>query len=110
MVNFLPSALFAFLIAYLTYEAVHLFHSSVWRWHWKRTAKGCLEAFVFLIMSIPVGIVSSMMSDGICRRFDCTRPEKIELQKLLWLIFVVVAVTVWNAWRVLHLRTGRSQA
>src|SRR5262245_14032735 len=108
MVNLLPSALFAFFIAYLTYEAVHLFHSPVWRWHWKRTAKGCLEAFVFLVAAMPLVIVSSMLSERICDQFGCTRPEKIELEKLLWLGFFVSALTIWNAWRLLHLRAGRS--
>jgi hypothetical protein len=62
--EFLPLALFVFFLSYVAFEAIHLVHSP--GWNWRRTAKGCLEAFAFVLISVSAGCGSHLFgeSDG----------------------------------------------
>src|SRR5450755_3452853 len=65
--DFMPLASFIFFLSYVAFETVHLVHSP--GWNWRRTAKGCLEAFAFCVIAFPVVAAMSFLSGRIATRF-----------------------------------------
>ena len=99
--GFLPVALFVFFLSYVAFEVVHLVHSS---WNWRRTAKGCFEAFIFLVLCLPVVAAASFMSSKIAYRFDLDEFEEAWLSKELALSILVLTLLLWNGrrWKLLR--------
>jgi len=97
--QFLPLALFVFFLAYIVFEVMHLIHSP--GWNWKRTAKGCLQAFAFFGLSIPIIVGVSFVSSRIADRLSFDWLEEAAIRRhLVWAVLIPLLL-YWNGrrWR-----------
>jgi hypothetical protein len=72
--------------------------------------RGYVEAFVFVVITVPVVATASMVAEWMCRRFDMRHVEETELMKLLSLVVMLPLLIIWNGRRWRRLRRSRSDA
>jgi len=65
----------------VAFEAIHLVHSP--DWNWTRTAKGCLEAFAFVVISIPLVGGVTFLASPIADRFSFDSLQEAWIRRYL---------------------------
>src|SRR5437763_7601069 len=104
--QFLPPAFFVFFLSYVAFEAIHLVHSPAW--NWKRTAKGCLEAFAFVVISIPLVAGVTFLSSRIAGRFSLDWLEEVWIRRCLGFAALLPLLLYWNGRRWKRMSKARS--
>jgi hypothetical protein len=97
--EFLPLALFVFFLSYVAFEAIHLVHSP--GWNWRRTAKGCLEAFAFVLISVPLVAGATFLASRMADRLDFDTLEEAAIRRYLAFAALLPLLLYWNGrrWR-----------
>ncbi len=104
--QFLPLAFFIFFLSYVAFEVIHLIHSP--GWNWRRTAKGCVEAFAFFVLSIPIIVGVSSLASRIADRFSFDSPEESAVRRYLALAVLIPLLLCWNGRRWRRVSKGKA--
>lgn len=81
----------------MAFEVIHLIHSP--GWNWRRTAKGCVEAFAFFVLSIPIIVGVSYSASRIADRFSFDPLEESAICRYLALAILIPLLLCWNGRR-----------
>jgi hypothetical protein len=104
--EFLPLAVFVFFLSYVAFEASHLIHSP--GWEWKRTAKGCLEALAFVVLSMPFVAGVYFLASHFGERFNLDTREEAVVGRFLSMIVVIPLLIIWNGRRWKRMSKAKS--
>jgi len=98
-VNLLPLAIFVCFLFFVGFEVLRVIRSP--DWNWRHSLRGCLEAFLFLVVAFPVVIGVSLLSGRIADRFGFDYFEETKLRRYLGVAALIPILLFWNGrrWR-----------
>jgi hypothetical protein len=106
--QFLPLAFFVFFLSYVAFEAIHFVHTP--GWNWKRTARGCLEAFAFLVISIPLVVEATFLASRIADRLGFDSLQEAWIRRCLAFAAILPLLLYWNGRRWKRLSRKKCKA
>jgi hypothetical protein len=93
-VNLLPLAIFVCFLFFVGFEVLRVIRSP--DCNWRHSLKGCLEAFLFLVVAFPVVIGVSLLSGRIADRFGFDYFEETKFRRYLGVAALIPILLFWN--------------